>query len=285
MFAITGITGQVGGHLARRLLADGQVVRAVLRDPAKAQTWRDSGCEIALADIDDPISLGTAFSGADGVFILLPPTFDPTPGFVEARRSIESIRTALLAAGPRQVVVLSTIGAQVARPNLLNQLGLLEQALRSLPMPVAFLRAAWFMENSAWDVEPARSLGVIDSALQPADKPVPMVATIDIAAVAAELLHSTLVGQTVIELEGPARVTPDEIAGAFARVLGRSVENRSLPRATWEALFRSQGMRHPLARLQMLDGFNDGWIEFEGVPRKGTTTIDQVVQALVTRPD
>jgi hypothetical protein len=48
-------------------------------------------------------------------------------------------------------------------------------ALGALAMPVCFLRAAWFMENSAWDVKPARDKGVISSFLQPLDKPVPMV--------------------------------------------------------------------------------------------------------------
>jgi NAD(P)H dehydrogenase (quinone) len=44
------------------------------------------------------------------------------------------------------------------QPNLLNQLGLVEKALGALPTPVCFLRAAWFMENVAWDVAPARDL-------------------------------------------------------------------------------------------------------------------------------
>jgi NAD(P)H dehydrogenase (quinone) len=44
-------------------------------------------------------------------------------------------------------------------------------------MPIVFLRPAWFMENSSWDVAPARAQGIIPSFLQPLDKPVPMVAT------------------------------------------------------------------------------------------------------------
>ena len=50
-----------------------------------------------------------------------------------------------------------------------------------------------------------------------------------------------------------------------------------MPRDTWEALFRSQGMKNPLPRIRMLDGFNEGWIEFEAGEsgsRKGNCTID-----------
>jgi hypothetical protein len=56
--------------------------------------------------------------------------------------------------------------------------------------------------------------------------------------------------------------------------------------ATWEALFKSQGMKNPVPRAQMLDGFNEGWIDFEGdasSTRKGTVSLDTVPQALVAR--
>jgi uncharacterized protein YbjT (DUF2867 family) len=71
---------------------------------------------------------------------------------------------------------------------------LAEQALGALPVLVCFLRAAWFMENAAWDVAPARDLGVVPSFLQPLDKPVPMVATADIGRLAAALLQETWTG-------------------------------------------------------------------------------------------
>ena len=40
-----------------------------------------------------------------------------------------------------------------------------EETLRKLPVPVAFLRAGWFMENASWDVEAARGNGVVPSFL------------------------------------------------------------------------------------------------------------------------
>src|SRR6202021_709740 len=129
---------------------------------------------------------------------------------------IAAVKSALESARPRKVVCLSTIGAQAAQSNLLTQRTLLEHALSKLPMPVTFLRPAWFMENAAWDVAPARDDGVIPSFLQPLDKPVPMVATADIGRVAAELLRETWNGHRVVELEGPHRVSPNEIAPVFS---------------------------------------------------------------------
>ena len=167
-------------------------------------------------------------------------------------------------------------GAGRARPSM-------EQALGTLPMPVAFLRPAWFMENAAWDVAPARDRGVIPSFLQPLDKPVAMVATADVGREAAALLEQTWSGVRIVELEGPKRVTPNAIASAFAKILGRDVRAEAVPRDSWETLFRSQGMNDPIPRIRMLDGFNEGWIDFERgeAAIKGTTELDVVLRGLV----
>lgn len=283
MYAITGITGQVGGALARALLSEGKPVRAVLRNQDKAQEWAQRGCDVALATMDDAASLTTAFKGVDGVFILPPSEFDPLPGFPEARAVIDVVKTALEAARPNKVVCLSTIGAQARKTNLLSQRTLLEEALAELNIPTTFLRPAWFMENFAWDVESARHEGVIHSFLQPLDKPVPMVATKDVGRTAAKLIQQNWEGCQVVELEAAKRISPNDAAATFSKVLGRPVAARIVPRETWEALFTSQGMKNPVPRVQMLDGFNEGWIEFEGDPPgvlRGDTELEMVFREI-----
>jgi uncharacterized protein YbjT (DUF2867 family) len=286
MFAVTGITGNVGSEVARNLLAAKQSVRAVVRDAGKGEVWAQCGCELATADIGDASALAAAFQGAEGVFVLVPPSFDPLPDFPEARAIAAALRTAIDAARPGRVVYLSTIGAQATQLNLLSQHTLIEQELRGSSVPITFLRPGWFMENSAWDVAPAMSSGVIPSFLQPLDKLVPMVATADIGRVAAELLRETWQGHRVVELEGPHRVTANEIAAAFARLLGHPVRMEVVPRETWEPLFKSQGMKNPAPRARMLDGFNEGWIEFENGEagsRKGTVKLETVLRSLIDR--
>jgi NAD(P)H dehydrogenase (quinone) len=173
------------------------------------------------------------------------------------------LRRALQGARPEKVVCISTIGAQAKQTNLLTQLGIMEESLGDLPVPIGFVRPAWFMENCSWDVASARDTGVIFSFLQPLDKSVPMVSTADVGRVAARLLQETWTGRRVTELEGPARVTPHDIAATFAEIFGHPVRAEAVPRQTWEPLLKSQGMKHPLPRIQMLDGFNQGWINFE----------------------
>jgi uncharacterized protein YbjT (DUF2867 family) len=283
-YAITGITGKVGGAVARDLLANKQNVRAVLRDAAKAAEWQTRGCTVAVAEMDDAASLATAFKDAAGVFILPPSNFDPSPGFPEARRFIDAVRAAVIEARPDKIVCLSTIGADAPYENLLTQRTLMEQALNDIGLPVAFLRPAWFMENAARDVAAARDEGVLRSFLQPADKPAPMVATKDVGSAAAALLLEDWRGARVVELEGPARVSPNDLAQAFAAALGRAVRVEIVPRDSWEPLFRAEGARNPLPRMRMLDGFNESWIEFQDQGRsaiKGATALETVIAQLL----
>jgi uncharacterized protein YbjT (DUF2867 family) len=286
MFAVTGITGNVGSAVAHNLLKSGQSIRAIVRDKSKGDPWANRGCEVAIADIFDAKALTEAFRGTEGVFILIPPVFDPKPDFPEAHAVASALKSAIAAARPGKVVYLSTIGADAKETNLLTQHTIIEDALRELPVPVTFLRPAWFMENFSWDVAPAQNQGVISSFLQPLDRPVPMVATADIGKLAAELLQKTWTGASVVELEGPARITPYDVAGAFSRLLGRPVKAQIVPRETWESLFLSQGMQNPIPRIRMLDGFNEGWVEFErGIAssNKGATSLETVLQSLINR--
>jgi uncharacterized protein YbjT (DUF2867 family) len=284
MYAITGVTGKVGGAVARALLADGQSVRAVVRNPDKGQVWKDRGCEVALATIEDGASLSVAFQRAEAVFVLVPPNFDPSPEFSEAREIAKALHSALAAARPKRVIYLSTIGAQAREINLLTQHSIIEKAIGDLPIPITFLRPAWFMENCRWDVAPARETGVVPSFLQPLDKPVPMVAAADIGKLAAELLQEKCEGHRVIELEGPTRVTPNQIATTLAKLLDKPVRMQVVPRESWDALFRSQGMKNPIPRMRMLDGFNEGWIEFEqgkSGSQKGSTSFEAALKSVI----
>ena len=284
MYAITGITGKVGGELARMLLADGQPVRAVVRETKKGEAWAALGCEIALADMEDAAALTAAFTDATAVFVLPPPVFDPRPGYPEAVAVIDSVVAALKAARPTKVLCLSTIGADAIPDNLLSQRTMMEAALKVLPTALTLLRPAWFIENAQWDVESARDTGLLHSFLLPTDRAFPMVATQDVGRVAARLIQEDWTGTRVVELEGPARVSPDGLAAAFTRALGRSVRAVPVPRDSWASIFRSQGMKNPHPRARMLDGFNEGWIEFQKGGRKatkGTTSVDAAIAALV----
>jgi uncharacterized protein YbjT (DUF2867 family) len=266
MYAIMGITGQVGSAAAKYLLERGQRVRGIVRNKSRASAWAARGAEIVVADWSDAKALAAAFTGTEGVFVMLPANFAPDADFAEPRALIDTLTAALRKAQPPKIVALSSIGAQQERDlGLITQLHLLERALDTLPMPRAHVRAAWFMENLRWDVPLAQCEGRLASHLQPLDRPIPMVSTDDVGRTVANTLEETWFGRRVIEVEGPRRYSPLDMAQSLAAVLEHDVETIAIPREQWAARFVDEGMPadRTAPRIAMLDGFNSGWIGFE----------------------
>ena len=90
----------------------------------------------------------------------------------------------------------------------------------------------------------------------------------------------------MVELEAAQRVSPTALADAFAKALARPVRAEAVARDRWESIFRAQGMKNPTPRMQMLDGFNAGWIDFPNRganARKGSIDIDQAVATMIQR--
>ena len=286
MYAIMGITGKVGGAIAETLLAQGEQIRAIVRNPEKAARWRERGAEIAVADVDDPDALAAAFEATEGVFLMVPPNFAPAPGFPEVRKTLASCRAALARTLPPRAVYLSSIGAeQSSGLGLITGSHLLEQTLGDLPIAHAFLRPGWFMENHAWDVTTAQKEGKIYSNLYPLDHKFSLVATADIGRAGADILRQVWIGTRYIEVAGPEQYSPDDIARALSSVLGRTIEAVAVPREKWTEFFVGQGMPEGRTepRAEMVDGFNSGWIHFR-VPgtehMKGTTSLVSVIAEL-----
>ena len=271
MYTIMGITGQVGGATARTLLQAGKHVRGVARDEARAALWKAAGVELAtVPDANDATALEAAFRDTEGVFVMIPPNFAPAPGFPETRGIVAALRQALIATRPPKVVYLSSIGAQCASGlGVIAQLHILETELGTLPIPQAFIRAGWFLENFQWDVASARDQGIISAFLHPLDRAFPMIATEDIGALAAKTLQESWTGNRFLELEGPRRYSMQDAAMTFSTQLGKPVHAQAIPPEEWATLFERQGMpaERTGGRIEMLDGFNSGWIEFEGGDR------------------
>jgi uncharacterized protein YbjT (DUF2867 family) len=82
-----------------------------MRDVRKGEAWAKRGCDLVGADINEAATLTAAFEGSEGVFVMVPPNFDPSPDFREARTIAVTLSSALDAARPDKVVYLSTIGA------------------------------------------------------------------------------------------------------------------------------------------------------------------------------
>ena len=149
----------------------------------------DRGCEIAPATIEDADSLAAAFQGMEGVFVLVPPNFDPLPDFTEAHTIAKTLHAALLKARPAQSRLSFNYWRAGKQQNLLTQHPIHAAGHRTIARFVNFLAPGVVHGKFKLGWTPP-SRGVIPGfTVQPLDKPVPMVATADIGRVAAELLQ------------------------------------------------------------------------------------------------
>lgn len=288
MFSVMGITGNVGGAVAENLLAAGKSVRGVVRNPEKAKAWAARGVELAQSAYDDAAGLAKAFAGAEGVFAMIPPDFAPAPGLPDQKRTIAAIRAALEQAKPGKAVFLSSIGSeQPSGLGLITSTHLIEESTRTLPIPVAYLRAGSFMENWLGALDHIRATGEMPFFYAPLGRKFPLVATQDIGLAGAKVLQESWTGERVLEVDGPKGGTDlHEVADAFGKALDRVVKAVQLPEAAWQSILESMGM--PADRtglyIEMVKGFNSGWIHFgnPGTERfHGPTTIEEFARKLV----
>lgn len=112
-----------------------------------------------------------------------------------------------------------------------------------------------------------------------------MVSTDDVGeAVAGELTGTNSLPTSVVEVEGPAAVSAEDAASAFARVLGRAVTAVAVPESDWPArLAGSQfSLRTIEAWMELFRGFNSGLIGFEhpAETRRGRTSLDAAVAGI-----
>jgi uncharacterized protein YbjT (DUF2867 family) len=224
IIAVTGATGQQGGAVALKLLADGWKVRALTRDPNKpaAQELASRGAEIVPGDMDNPRELEAAFAGASRIFSVQN-YWLPDVGYEGEIRQGKNVADAAKAAGV-QHLIYSSVGAahRGAGQKHFESKWIIEQYIHSLGVLYTILRPAAFMENFNWSRGQILNGTYVGRGLRP-EKNVQTIAVEDIAVFAALAFENPkqFLGKT-IELAGDDE-TEAETAATFAKVIGRPV--------------------------------------------------------------
>jgi uncharacterized protein YbjT (DUF2867 family) len=275
MFLVMGITGRVGGATAQHLLAQGEKVRAMVRDREKGENWADQGVELVDGDWNDAAAVERALQGVEGAFVMLPAVWAPSPDFKEAKSVIANYVEALTKAAPPRVVVLSSMGADRASGlGMITALSLLEQGFRHLTLPIACVRAGGFFENFLYGLHVAQG-GTLPVYYNPTSRKSTMVATGDIGAEVATLLTGPAwSGHRVVELG--SMVSADEVAAQLGEVMQRDVKAFAIPRVGWPAAFEQfgipKGQTGPAEAV--FEAVNAGWMDLgvEGTEHVAGTT-------------
>ncbi|MGJ7037116.1 uncharacterized protein YbjT (DUF2867 family) [Shinella sp. BE166] len=290
MFAIVGAAGKVGYSTSLALRKAGMPVRAILRDEAKAGRLREIGCDIALADLQDPTALGWAIANADAVQVILPPPTQAEDAPGDMRRSIESMAMALerARARPKRVLAISDYGAHIGddigMPTLFR---IFEERLRRLDMPKIFLRSAEHMEGWGTFVPMAITTGILPSLHHPVEMDFPTVSAADVGLMAADLLLGPSGGTDVqiVHAEGPRRYSAADVAAVLSQLLGRTITAQALPRAQWqESLERVVSASTTKLLIDLYVAHNTGGlidVEPDGEVRYGAATLIDALRPLV----
>lgn len=281
--AVAGVSGRTGKRIAEELLAKGHAVRVIVRKKEQAHAWEERGASSAIADLQDVAAVTEALRGVDAAYLLVPTEFG-APRYRDWQDATSRVLAAAVEASrvPR-VVLLSSIGAQLASgTGPIVGLHVAEELFKRIPTTTfSFIRAGYFVENFAALIPSIRD-GVLPSFV-PADVTVPMVSVNDISRLAVQLLVDPAAKTPVVQL-GTHRSYAD-VAGAFAKCLGNEVRVHELPSAAAKPAFMNMGLTEDFAALyaEMYEAVAQKAAWFEDGHRHvpATETLDESVASLL----
>lgn len=277
-YVITGASGHIGKALADRLLAAGQKVRAIARDANKVKELTDKGAEFHAGDVRDSNFLNKTFSGADAVFLMIPPPHDENDMLDYSHRVMNNYLEAVKSNNVKHVVLLSSIGTHdLNTKNVVEGLKDTEQAFSQLDgVNVLALRPGSFMENLFFQVPVIKQMGIAGSAVQ-GDLSFPWVATKDIAEVAAKrLLDLSFTGKSHEYILGQRDVSYNEAI----KIVGPAIDKPDLQYVAFPYEQAEQAMAQQMTpdyahrMVQMAKDMNDGEMgsDYKRTPENTTPT-------------
>jgi uncharacterized protein YbjT (DUF2867 family) len=278
MYVVTGATGNTGRVVANRLLDQGKRVRVIGRSAERLQSFVARGAEGFVSDINDQDALAKAFTGAEGVYAMIPPSMTSQDFRGDQRRASDAIAGALEQSGVKHAVALSSVGAdKQAGTGPVAGLHEFEEILNRIAgLNVVHLRAGYFMENTLGQVGAIGAMGKTAGPLR-GDLKLPMIATRDIGSAAAELLVGlNFSGKQTRELLGQRDLSMDEATA----IIGKAIEKPDLtyvqvPGEQMQPLFIQMGMSPNVASLvlEMAEALNSGHMRaLEQRAARNTTT-------------
>src|SRR5947199_10241866 len=215
---VTGSTGTVGRQLAEPLVSRGADVRALVRDPAKANF--PAGVTLVQGDLLDVDSLRGAFSGVSTLFLLNAVVPDE---FTQALIALNLAREA----GVERIVYLSVIHSDryVNVPHFAGKFGV-ERMIEQMGFKATILRPAYFLNNDHSVKNVVLGHGVYPMPI--GDKGLAMVDARDLGEIAAIELVRREQASEPLPLERINVVGPDTLTGADVAAIGSDGRGRTI---------------------------------------------------------
>ena len=227
IMTIVGATGNVGSKTVKNLLGKGHSLKLIARHVDKLQQFAgEQGVSIHAGDSLDSEFLSGIFKGSDAVLLMMPADMQAENIAAYQDRLGEAQIEAVKKSGVKKVLFLSSVGGHTEdHTGIVAGLARQEVRLKELQnVDVLILRPSYFMENLLGNISIIKNMGVNGSSLL-GEKSFPIIATNDVAKVAAEKLNDlTWTGKTVLPLLGPKNYNMNEVT----KVLGDAINKPDL---------------------------------------------------------
>ena len=281
---VLGATGTVGSKISETLLNQGHQVTLIARHTEKLEKYRNLGAEIIAGDITDVQTLTNAFSNADSAFVLLPDNVKAENTIAYQRQVTGILIEAIENSGIKYIVNMSSLGSHMHEGNgIMAGTGEQEVRLNQLKdVNILHIRSAYFMENFLRTIGMVKKMGFHATAAD-GDHAIPMVATQDVAKIAAShLANLDFKGKSVRAVMGPRDYTYRE----FTSIIGRAIGN---PEMTYVQLqveqvkqaFLGNGFSEDFANnlIEMGTAIKTGFMNYQ--KRDDLTTTPTTAEAFV----
>jgi uncharacterized protein YbjT (DUF2867 family) len=263
---ITGSLGHISKPLVQELVQKGHTVTVVSSSPERQKDIEALGAIAAIGTVDDVTFLTSAFTVADAVYTMIPPSqhgfADPNFDMLARWTQItNNLAEAVKNSGVKRVVHLSSIGAHTDKGvGILSGHHSGEATFSKLAdADITFMRPVGFYYNLLGFIPVIKSMGMIASNYA-GDQPKPWVSPIDIAAAIAQEIVTPLKGRKVIY------VASDEISCTeIARILGETIGK---PDLKWILLTDKQ-MQDAMEKAGMPKQIVTGFVEMNAAINTG----------------
>lgn len=239
-YILTGSIGNISKPLANTLIAEGHQVTIISNSESRKAEIENLGAKAAIGSVSDKIFLANTFSGADAVYLMIPPTFSVSDWLGYQKEIAENFVMAIQQSGVKNIVQLSSIGAHMGEgAGPIDGLAYLEKRLDSIEgINVIKLRPSYFYTNFYTLIDMVKHAGILGSNLGEGDQPFVLTHPKDIADAAAKhLLALNFKGQTIEYVSSDIR-SFSEIATA----LGYAIDKPELPWINFSDEDTLQGM-------------------------------------------
>lgn len=223
---VTGSLGNISKRLTEQLVKKGHIVTVITQDPEKAAAIEALAAIPAVGSLYDYDFVVNAFTGADAVYVMIPPNSKTDDLKGEMKKLSDIYARAIEATGVKYAANLSGIGAQSPDGNgPSSAFYYSEGRLNKLEdVNVLHLRPGMFYTNQHGSVNMIKRMGFIGNNFD-ADTVIAMTHPHDIADAAAEALDARSFSGKAIQY-----VVSDELTGGqLAATLGEAFGKPDLP--------------------------------------------------------